>query len=63
LSLFTTLIEADSPYQADYDDRSPAGLAALYRELSFNDPHTDLRQLGSYTDRNTELLVPGRLPV
>jgi metallophosphoesterase (TIGR03767 family) len=63
LSLFTTLIEADSPYQADYDDRSPAGLAALYRELSFNDPHTDLSQLGSSTDRNTELLVPGRLPV
>lgn len=62
VSLFTTLIEADSPYQADYDDRSPAALAALYRELSFNDPHTDLSQLGDHTDRNTELLLPGRLP-
>ncbi|WP_406689730.1 TIGR03767 family metallophosphoesterase [Saccharopolyspora sp. ID03-671] len=62
ISLFTTLIEADSPYQADYDDRSPAGLAALYRELSFNDPNADLDQLGDHTDRNTELLLPGRLP-
>ncbi|GAA2359560.1 TIGR03767 family metallophosphoesterase [Saccharopolyspora halophila] len=62
LSLLTTLIEADSPYRADYDDRSPEALAALYRELSFNDPHTDLAQLGGYPDRNAELLVPGRLP-
>lgn len=62
LSLFTTLIEADSPYQADYDDRSPAALAALYRELSFNDPHADLAKLGELGDRNVELLVPGRVP-
>ncbi|MEV0051059.1 TIGR03767 family metallophosphoesterase [Saccharopolyspora shandongensis] len=62
LSLFTTLIEADSPYQVDYDDRSPAGLASLYRELSFNDPHTDLAQLGEPGDRNTELFVAGRMP-
>ncbi|MER7080229.1 TIGR03767 family metallophosphoesterase [Saccharopolyspora kobensis] len=62
LSLFTTLIEADSPYQADYDDRSPDALASLYRELAFNNPHTDLAQLGGLGDRNTELLVPGRMP-
>lgn len=62
LSLFTTLIESDSPYSADYSDRSPAGLGALYRELSFNDPNADLTQLGEAADRNAELLIPGRLP-
>ncbi|MBE9372965.1 TIGR03767 family metallophosphoesterase [Saccharopolyspora sp. HNM0983] len=63
LSLFTTLIEADSPYRADYADRSPAALGALYRELAFNDPHTDPAELGEAGDRNAELLIPGRLPV
>ncbi|MHA6799503.1 TIGR03767 family metallophosphoesterase [Bounagaea algeriensis] len=63
LSIHATLIEADSPHRADYDDRSPAALAALYRELAFNDPHTDPAKLGELGDRNVELLVPGRLPV
>ncbi|MFC7342748.1 TIGR03767 family metallophosphoesterase [Saccharopolyspora griseoalba] len=62
LSLLTTLIEADSPYRADYDDRSPAALAALYRELSFNDPNTDVSRVGEPGDRNAELLLVGRLP-
>lgn len=62
LSLFTTLVEADSPYQADYADRSPDALASLYRELSYNDLHADLGQLGGTGDRNAELLVAGRLP-
>ncbi|WP_168587580.1 hypothetical protein [Saccharopolyspora sp. ASAGF58] len=38
------------------------GRTAMYRELSFNDPHTDLAQLGELADRNTELLVAGRMP-
>ncbi|KAA2264593.1 TIGR03767 family metallophosphoesterase [Solihabitans fulvus] len=62
VSLFTTLVEADSPYQVDYDDRSPRGLASLYRELSFNDLHANLAQVGAAADHNTELVlsVPGR---
>ncbi|GAB2737169.1 TIGR03767 family metallophosphoesterase [Salinifilum aidingensis] len=63
LSIHVTLVEADSPYRADHDDRSPDALAALYRELAFNDPHTDPAELGELGDRNAELLVPGRLPV
>lgn len=57
MSLFTTLLEADSPYQADHGDFSPAGLASLYRELSLNDIHADAANMGSETDRNVELLV------
>ena len=57
MSLFTTLLEADSPYQVDHGDFSPAGLASLYRELSLNDIHADAANLGSETDRNVELLV------
>jgi len=57
LSLFTTLIEARSPYAADYGDTSPAGLASLYRELSFNDPHADGGHVGAAADHNTELLA------
>ncbi|MFE2750707.1 TIGR03767 family metallophosphoesterase [Actinosynnema sp. NPDC059335] len=63
LSLFTTLVEADAPYQADYDDFSPRGLASLARELAFNDPHANAAAAGAVTDRNTELLVAGRAPV
>lgn len=57
MSLFTTLLEADSPYQVDHGDFSPAGLASLYRELSLNDIHADTANLGAETDRNVELLV------
>ena len=61
LSLFTTLVESDSPYAADYGDDSTPALAALYRELSYNDIHADLSRLGTETDRNTELLLPNPL--
>lgn len=57
LSLFTTLVESAAPYQASYTDGSQAALASVYRELSYNDIHRDLGQLGTDTDRNTELLL------
>jgi metallophosphoesterase (TIGR03767 family) len=63
LSLFTTLVEGDAPYQADYDDFSPRGLASLGREFAFNDPHANPAAVGAVTDRNTELVVAGRAPV
>lgn len=56
LSLFTAMIDADSPAQAPYDDFSVPGLASLYRELAFNDPsYADRR--GGAGDRNTELVL------
>jgi hypothetical protein len=57
LSLFTTLIESDAAYTADYDDTSAQALASLYRELSYNDLHADLARVGAEADRNTELLL------
>ncbi|WP_370944857.1 TIGR03767 family metallophosphoesterase [Amycolatopsis sp. cg5] len=57
LSLFTTLIESEAPYSASYDDQSTQGLASLYRELSYNDIHADLGQLGAAGDRNAELVL------
>lgn len=57
LSLFTTLIESAAPYRADYDDGSPEALASLYRELSYNDIHRNEKRMGTYADRNTELLL------
>ncbi|MFJ8817464.1 TIGR03767 family metallophosphoesterase [Amycolatopsis thermoflava] len=57
LSLFTTLIEAQAPYSADYADTSPSALASLYRELSFNDLHADPARTGAAADHNTELLL------
>lgn len=62
LSLFTTLLESDSPCAAAPGDHSPAGLAALYRELSFNDPHADPSHVGTPGDRNAELLLRGHFP-
>lgn len=62
LSLFTTLIESAAPYQAAYDDASPAALASLYRELSYNDIHHHVpTRMGSTADRNTELLLTNPL--
>ena len=56
LSVFTTMIDADSPARVPRTDLSPIGLASLYRELAFNDPsHLDRR--GSRADGNTELLL------
>ncbi|QFZ23335.1 TIGR03767 family metallophosphoesterase [Saccharothrix syringae] len=63
LSLFTTLVEADAPYRADYGDTTPAGLASLAREFAFNDPHAKPAAVGAVTDRNTELVIAGRSPV
>ncbi len=58
LSLFTTLVESAAPYAADPADTSEAGLAALYRELSYNDPFaTPSQKLGAAGDHNTELLL------
>ncbi|MFT3660172.1 MAG: TIGR03767 family metallophosphoesterase [Gordonia sp. (in: high G+C Gram-positive bacteria)] len=57
LSIFTPLIEAESPYTADESDLSPTGLASLYRELSYNDIHRNDEALGKMTDRNCELLL------
>ncbi|MFD1050989.1 TIGR03767 family metallophosphoesterase, partial [Kibdelosporangium lantanae] len=57
LSLFTTLIEADSPYSTDFGDSSPAGLASLYREIAVNDIHADPSRTGVPTDLNTELVL------
>lgn len=61
ISLFTPLIEADSGYTADESDLSQAGLASLYRELSYNDLHYDADLLGKVSDRNCELLLTNPL--
>ncbi|MEV0945881.1 TIGR03767 family metallophosphoesterase [Rhodococcus sp. NPDC049939] len=57
ISLFTTLFEADSPYSVDYTDLSPVGLASLYREFAFNDPHGNPTKGGKSRDQNAELLL------
>ncbi|MFF1696020.1 TIGR03767 family metallophosphoesterase [Streptomyces sp. NPDC058257] len=57
LSLFTTLIESSAPHRTDYADLSQTGLAALYRELSFNAPGAKPALGGEPGDRNTELIL------
>ncbi|MGW1889139.1 TIGR03767 family metallophosphoesterase [Streptomyces sp. NPDC002004] len=57
LSLFTTLIESAAPHRTDFDDLSQTGLAALYRELSFNAPGARSTLSGTPGDRNTELVL------
>jgi metallophosphoesterase (TIGR03767 family) len=58
LSLFTTLVESAAPYATDFGNTGDAGLAALYRELSYNDPYaTPAAKLGAAGDHNTELLL------
>lgn len=57
LSLFTTLVESAAPHRTSYDDLSPAGLAALYREMAYNRPGGSRTMAGTPTDRNTELLL------
>jgi metallophosphoesterase (TIGR03767 family) len=57
LSLFTTLIESAAPHRTDFADLSQTGLAALYRELSFNAPGSTSKPAGKHGDRNTELLL------
>lgn len=60
LSLFTTLVESAAPYRTDHTDLSQTGLAALYRELSFNAPGARGTLAGEPGDRNTELLLRKR---
>ncbi|GAA5615770.1 TIGR03767 family metallophosphoesterase [Streptomyces platensis] len=57
LSLFTTLIESAAPHRTDFSDLSQTGLAALYRELSFNAPQARTDLAGTAGDRNVELLL------
>lgn len=57
ISLFTTLIESSAPHRTDYADLSQTGLAALYRELSFNAPGAKPALGGEPGDRNTELIL------
>ncbi|WP_019201665.1 TIGR03767 family metallophosphoesterase [Tsukamurella sp. 1534] len=57
ISMFTPLIEADSPVTANPSDLSAPGLASLYRELAYNDIHRDDDKLGAVADRNCELLL------
>ncbi|MFG1865813.1 TIGR03767 family metallophosphoesterase [Microbispora bryophytorum] len=60
LSLFTTLVESAAPHRTDFTDLSQGGLAALYRELSFNSPGMRSGLAGLPGDRNTELLLKRR---
>lgn len=58
LSIFTTIVDHAAPADYDGDLSSPLALAALSRELSANDPQSNLDALhGTVEDRNTELLV------
>ncbi|MEV7138312.1 TIGR03767 family metallophosphoesterase [Streptomyces tauricus] len=57
ISLFTTLIESAAPHDTDFTDLSQTGLAALYRELSFNAPGARTDLSGTPEDRNTELVL------
>lgn len=61
LSLLSTLIESDAPYEVPYSDRSTNGLASLYRELSYNDVNRDPERVGGPADRNVELLLAAPL--
>ncbi|MFJ6740888.1 TIGR03767 family metallophosphoesterase [Streptomyces sp. NPDC091279] len=57
ISLFTTLVESAAPHRTDFSDLSQTGLAALYRELSFNAPGASTTLSGDPHDRNTELVL------
>ncbi|MFD3497651.1 TIGR03767 family metallophosphoesterase [Streptomyces sp. NPDC058676] len=57
LSLFTTCIESTAPHRTDFTDLSQTGLAALYRELSYNAPGARTDLAGESKDRNTELVL------
>ncbi|MFI2188222.1 TIGR03767 family metallophosphoesterase [Streptomyces sioyaensis] len=60
LSLFATLVESAAPHRTDFADLSQTGLAALYRELSFNAPEARTDLAGTSRDRNVELLLKRR---
>jgi metallophosphoesterase (TIGR03767 family) len=57
LSVFTTCVESSAPRRTDFTDLSQTGLAALYRELSYNAPGANLTLGGAPEDRNTELVL------
>ncbi|NUR92345.1 MAG: TIGR03767 family metallophosphoesterase [Nonomuraea sp.] len=57
LSLFTTLVESAAPHRTDFADLTQTGLAALYRELSYNVPDRTAMLAGHPQDRNTELVL------
>ncbi|TPQ18534.1 TIGR03767 family metallophosphoesterase [Streptomyces sporangiiformans] len=57
VSLFSTLIESAAPHRTDFTDLSQTGLAALYRELSFNTPGARTDLSGEAGDRNVELVL------
>ncbi|MCX4990905.1 MULTISPECIES: TIGR03767 family metallophosphoesterase [unclassified Streptomyces] len=57
LSLFTTLVESAAPHATDFSDLTQTGLAALYREISFNTPGARTDLSGTSRDRNTELIL------
>ncbi|MDX2762133.1 TIGR03767 family metallophosphoesterase [Streptomyces europaeiscabiei] len=57
ISLFTTLIESAAPHSTDFTDLSQTGLAALYRELSYNAPGRRDTLTGTPGDRNAELVL------
>ncbi|MFD3451043.1 TIGR03767 family metallophosphoesterase [Streptomyces sp. NPDC058691] len=60
LSLHCTLVESAAPHRTDFSDLSQTGLAALYRELSFNAPGSRSDLSGAAGDRNVELLLKKR---
>ncbi|MBO4255833.1 TIGR03767 family metallophosphoesterase [Streptomyces griseorubiginosus] len=57
ISLFTTLIESAAPHRTDFADLTQTGLAALYREISYNAPGASKKMGGTPSDRNTELVL------
>jgi metallophosphoesterase (TIGR03767 family) len=57
ISLFTTLIESAAPHRTDFADLTQTGLAALYREISYNAPGASKNMGGTSSDRNTELVL------
>ncbi|MFI1719536.1 TIGR03767 family metallophosphoesterase [Streptomyces sp. NPDC020489] len=57
ISLFTTCVESSAPHRTDFADLSQTGLAALYRELSYNAPGARTDLAGGARDRNTELVL------
>ncbi|MFI9171280.1 TIGR03767 family metallophosphoesterase [Streptomyces lincolnensis] len=57
LSIFTTCVESAAPHRTDFTDLSQTGLAALYRELSYNAPGANMNLGGDPKDRNTELVL------
>jgi len=59
LSIFCTMVEHAGAAAADPADHSILGLASINRELSANDPQTDLAsRMGQPKDLNVELVIP-----